>query len=84
MDQCEPSVEAGTSFHQDLMREVNLRIFEIGSRLSQADDQYTFFCECSDPHCDRTIRLELHRFDPTMPAGALLAHVPHGEQEPLT
>ncbi|HST18759.1 MAG TPA: hypothetical protein VLK36_13895 [Gaiellaceae bacterium] len=65
------------------MRDVNLRIFELGSRYQLENELFSFFCECSEPNCDRTISLHLHRFDPMMPAGSLLAHVPDGELEPL-
>jgi len=78
----EATTEARVTPRQEIMREVNLSIFEIGSRLA-GQEPYTFFCECNDPHCDRTIKIHLHRFDPAMSAGSLLAHVPDLEQESL-
>jgi hypothetical protein len=78
------ATDAGPTTRQLVMRDVNLRIFELASRYDTDGGQYKFACECANIFCQRSIALHLHRFDPTMPAGSLLAHVPDGEQEPLT
>ena len=79
-----PATDCRPALRRLIVREVNLEIFRLGSRSDSGHDLYSFFCECGEPHCQRTIALHLHRFDPTMPAGSLLAHVPDGEREPLT
>jgi hypothetical protein len=80
---CDPAI-GGPAPVQLVMREVNLRIFELASRYDpEGSELYSFVCECSEPNCARTISLHLHRFDPTMPVGSLVAHVPDAEQEPL-
>lgn len=78
-----PATDGGPTLRQLIVREVNLEIFKLGSRSDSGSDVYSFVCECGDLHCQRTIDLHLHRFDPTMPAGSLLAHVPDGERDPL-
>jgi hypothetical protein len=80
----EPVIGCGPTPRQLVMREVNLKIVEIASRYDTRDGLFSFVCECSEPHCKRTITLHLHRFDHSMPAGSVLAHVPDGEQEPST
>lgn len=66
------------------MREVNLKIVEIATHYERSrNDLYCFVCECGDPDCSQAINLHLHRFDPTTPAGSLLAKVPDTDQEPL-
>jgi len=55
-----------------------------GGRFGSGEDLYSFVCECGNPNCRRTIDPHVHRFDPTMPDGAPLAHGLDGEQEPLT
>lgn len=77
---CEATAEP--TERQLVMREVNLRIFELASRYDLDGGQYKFACECGSLSCEQSIALHLHRFDPTMPAGSLLAHVTV-EQEPL-
>jgi hypothetical protein len=79
-----PATDSGPTLSQLIVREVNLEIFKLASRADSGHDLYSFVCECGEPHCQRTIALHLHRFDPRMPAGSLLAHVPDGEREPLT
>jgi hypothetical protein len=78
-----PATDTGPTSHQLVMRDVNLRIFELGTRFDPDGGEYKFACECGDDFCQQWITLHLHRFDPTMPAGSLLAHAPV-EQEPLT
>jgi hypothetical protein len=90
MHEREPQTDGRADARRQVMREVNLAIFEIGSRFSvgstdATNDLYTFFCECADPACYRMITLPLHRLDPTLsPGSVVLAHVPDVEQEPLT
>jgi hypothetical protein len=79
----EPTVDDGPTTLQLAMRDVNLRIFELASRYDRDEGQFKFACECGNIFCQRSIALDLHRFDPSMPAGSLLAHAPV-EQEPLT
>ena len=75
-----PATDAGSTPRQLLMREVNLRVFALASRLDTADGQYKFVCECGNIFCQRTITLHLHRFDPSKPPGSVLAHVGTGDE----
>ena len=78
----QPVVGGRPSPHQLVMREVNLKIVETATSYERSrDDLYCFVCECSDPECSQAINLRLHQFDPTLPAGSVLAKVPDTEQE---
>jgi hypothetical protein len=55
--------EARIGKNEILLREVNERIEELGSRLAPATSAIGFVCECGDHTCTEQVRLEGHEYE---------------------